>query len=290
MNCSSSPVPSVATTSAWVSPRVNSAEPWVRGSTPTSRDDLAHGLEVAAVDALAGVENVPAHDLGFELLEHAGDRAACRISVSAPSGKKCAITFSLTAATASWRSCLSHDRIGGAQVLLGEAEDFLLERLVVGDGESRGSLAAFSASLMIASITGWKWRWPNITAPSMISSDSSLASDSTIITASWVPATTRSSWLSGHLVERRIEHVFVVDEADAGAADRAHERRAGQRQRGGGRDHRHDVGIVLQVVRQRGDDHLRSQRQPSANSGRIGRSIRREVSVSFSVGRPSRLK
>ena len=34
-NCSSSPVPSVATTSACVSPRVNSAEPWVRGSTPT---------------------------------------------------------------------------------------------------------------------------------------------------------------------------------------------------------------------------------------------------------------
>ena len=36
-------------------------------------DDRAHGLDVAAVDALAGVENVPAHDLGFELLEHAGD-------------------------------------------------------------------------------------------------------------------------------------------------------------------------------------------------------------------------
>ena len=30
--------------------------------------------------------------------------------------------------------------------------------------------------------------------------------------------------------------------------------------------------------------------KPSTNSGRIGRSIRREVSVSFSVGRPSRLK
>ena len=37
------------------------------------RDDRAHGLEVAAVDALAGIEDVPAHDLGFELLEHAGD-------------------------------------------------------------------------------------------------------------------------------------------------------------------------------------------------------------------------
>jgi len=33
-----------------------------------------------------------------------------------------------------------------------------------------------------------------------------------------------------------------------------------------------------------------SQRQPSANSGRIGRSIRREVNVSFSVGPRSRLK
>ncbi len=30
----------------------------------------------------------------------------------------------------------------------------------------------------------------------MISSDSSFASDSTISTASWVPATTRSSWVS----------------------------------------------------------------------------------------------
>ncbi len=33
-------------------------------------------LTIAAVDALAGVEDVPANDLGFELLEHAGRRAA----------------------------------------------------------------------------------------------------------------------------------------------------------------------------------------------------------------------
>ena len=36
MICSSCPVPSVATQKAWVSPRVNSAEPCARGSTPTS--------------------------------------------------------------------------------------------------------------------------------------------------------------------------------------------------------------------------------------------------------------
>ena len=35
MICASRVVPSVVTTSACVSPRVNSAEPWVRGSTPT---------------------------------------------------------------------------------------------------------------------------------------------------------------------------------------------------------------------------------------------------------------
>ncbi len=34
MRCASRSVPSVATTSACVSPRVNSALPWVRGSTP----------------------------------------------------------------------------------------------------------------------------------------------------------------------------------------------------------------------------------------------------------------
>ena len=37
-------------------------------------------------------------------------------------------------------------------------------------------------------------------------------------------------------------------------------------------------------------DHLRLVAEALGNSGRIGRSIRREVSVSFSDGRPSRLK
>ena len=36
MICSSSDVPRVAETIAWVSPRVNRADPWARGSSPTS--------------------------------------------------------------------------------------------------------------------------------------------------------------------------------------------------------------------------------------------------------------
>ena len=59
-----------------------------------------------------------------------------------------------------------------------------------------------------------------------------------------------------HFVERRVEHVFVIDEADAGRADRTLERRARQRQRRGRGHQRQNVGIVFHVVRQHGDDHL----------------------------------
>src|SRR5438309_525972 len=45
-------------------------------------DDRTHGLHVAAVDPLAAVEDVPAHDLGFELLEHGRHLAGlvCRLA------------------------------------------------------------------------------------------------------------------------------------------------------------------------------------------------------------------
>ena len=60
-----------------------------------------------------------------------------------------------------------------------------------------------------------------------------------------------------HLLERRVDDDLVLDIADAGAADRAHEGHAGKRQRGGGRDHRENVGIGLHVMAQHRDDDLR---------------------------------
>ena len=60
-----------------------------------------------------------------------------------------------------------------------------------------------------------------------------------------------------HLVDRRIEHVLIVDEGDARGANRAHERRAGERERGGSRHHRHDIRIVLLIVRQHSHGDLR---------------------------------
>ncbi len=93
-----------------------------------------------------------------------------------------------------------------------------------------------------------------------------------------------------HLVEMRVENIFAVDVADARAADRAHEGNAGERQRCRGGNHRQDVGIVLEIVLDDGDDDLGVVLVAFRKSGRIGRSIRRETSVSFSDGRPSRLK
>ena len=96
-----------------------------------------------------------------------------------------------------------------------------------------------------------------MTAPSMISSESSLASDSTISTPSPVPATTRSRAESGRFVLQRVQDVLAVDIADAGGGDRAEERNAGDGQRRRGADQGDDVGIVLQVMAQHGADDLR---------------------------------
>jgi hypothetical protein len=51
-----------------------------------------------------------------------------------------------------------------------------------------------------------------------------------------------------HVVDGRVQDVLAILEAHAAARDRPHEGRARDRQRGGGRDHRDDVGIVDEVV------------------------------------------
>ena len=142
----------------------------------------------------------------------------------------------------------------------------------------------------MASITGWKCRWPNITAPSMMSSDSSLASDSTISTASCVPATTRSSWLSDiSSICGLSTYSLLMKPTRApptgpmnGAPESVSAAEAATIATMSGSFSRSCDSVVMMT--------WVSQRQPSANSGRIGRSMSREVNVSFSVGRPSRLK
>src|SRR5208337_4969564 len=89
---------------------------------------------------------------------------------------------------------------------------------------------------------------------------------------------------------RGIEDVSAVQIADARSADRTQERHAGNRERSGGADQRGNVRIHFPLTESTEATTCTSLVKPSGNSGRIGRSMSREVSVSFSVGRPSRLK
>ena len=62
-------VPSVATTSAWVSPRVNK-----RGAVRARQNadfarDRTHGPRIATVDPRPVVQDLPANDLAFQFLE-----------------------------------------------------------------------------------------------------------------------------------------------------------------------------------------------------------------------------
>src|SRR3979490_614974 len=84
MICSSRPVPSVATTSACVSPRVKSAEPCGPGRTPPrapiarTAGGRAPRAGVAAVDARLAVQDLVADDFRFELERNVLDRVRIR--------------------------------------------------------------------------------------------------------------------------------------------------------------------------------------------------------------------
>ena len=215
--------------------------------------DRPHGRQVAAVDAPAGIEDLVADDVRLELLELVADQRQ-------PSG--------VLAAEQLLGRGLDRLDLLVAQLLGGLAVGLAQRRLEIAlhgahrarrdrpPAAPRAPWRRPAASSMIRSITGWNWLWPNTTAASMVSSDSSLASDSTIITASRVPATTRSRSLRLGLLDRRVEDELAVRVADPGGSDRAQERHAADGQRRRGRDHGQDVGIVLAVMGQHGDDDL----------------------------------
>jgi hypothetical protein len=71
MRCASRSVPRVVTTSAWVSPRVNKAEPWVRGKHAVADFDGAHGARVAAVNTRLAGQNLATHNSGFDFKQQA---------------------------------------------------------------------------------------------------------------------------------------------------------------------------------------------------------------------------
>ena len=60
-----------------------------------------------------------------------------------------------------------------------------------------------------------------------------------------------------HLVNVGVQNVLVANQGNASTCDGTIEGNTGNSQRGGGRHHRHDIGIVLEVMAQNGRDDLR---------------------------------
>ena len=58
-----------------------------------------------------------------------------------------------------------------------------------------------------------------------------------------------------HVVHAGVQHIVATREANAGRANRAHERHAGNRKRGGHGHHGNDIGVIHQIVAQHGCHH-----------------------------------
>ena len=293
MLCSSRPVPSVVATSACVSPRVNSAEPWVRGSTPV-RIVIGRTVRVSRPSMRGSPSRIWLRTI-FDFHVEAGSSRTTLASAGRPRRSTQRVRARCAGsrrASASARSSLH--AIGLVAARPRPARAILLDAApssLAGGSQSQVGLPPSSASSLIALIAACICSWPNTTAPSITSSDSSCASDSTISTACSVPATTRFSCEFSSCGLGRVEHVLAVDVAHARGADRAVERDAGERQRRRGADHRRDVGVDLRVERQHRarPPALRCRSRPGTAGGAAGRSGARSGSPSRE-GRPSRLK
>ena len=212
------------------------------------RDDRTHRLAVAAVDALAGIEDGVAHDVLLELLELLLDQLGLEIFRDHLFERGVLHVFDLVAAR-----LLVHFAISGAQIGLGKLaqallgalggfrlrrQDARLLRRLLGQADDRVDDRLETAMaehdrvehLLLGQFLGFGFDHQH----------AFLGAGDHQVEAQF-----------RQLVDLRIEHVLAIDEADARRGDRAHEGNARDRQRGGGADHGDDVRIVLQVM---GDD------------------------------------
>jgi hypothetical protein len=157
------------------------------------RGDRAHGVERTAVDADLGGQHRVAHGLVFEFAEflrQLGGLPAVGFSLLRQRGHHVLLQCG--------NGVLALQLVAHREGLGQAIADGGLQRVDQARARGRrcpvhfGLPASATSALMVSIATCICW-WPNTTAPSITSSDSSAASDSTISTASLVPATTSSS-------------------------------------------------------------------------------------------------
>ena len=220
-------------------------------------DDRPDGGQVASVDAAAVVEDVPADHVGLELLD---DRVEGRVGllVLGEAGED----LRLGGGDRVLAGELVADAEGGAHRLAAERLGALVERAVRRRVELEGLAGGVLGHvddhvdhrlhLLVAELD----RAEHLGLRELVGLELDHhhrvlgAGDDQVEPLLGVVAQLL------HVVDRRVQHVGAVDEADARRADRAHEGHAGERQRGGGGDHADDVGVVLHVVGEDGGDDL----------------------------------
>ena len=220
-------------------------------------DDRAHRHEIAAVDAAAVVEDVPAHHVGLELLDDELEVLALPLLLGQAGEDRL-----LGRADRGLAVELVADAEGGAHRLAAGRLGAVVERGVVGRGEGErlagGVLGHVDDQvdhrlhLLVAELH----RAEHLGLGELVGLG--LDHHHRVLGA----GDDQVEPLLGvapqllHVVDCRVEHVAAVDEPDARRADRAEERRARQGSAARGGDHADDVGIVLHVVAEHGDDDL----------------------------------
>ena len=195
MICSSRPVPSVTLTSAWVSPRVNSAEPWVRGSTPT-RTLIGRTVRVSRPSIRGSPSRIWVRTIFDSRLKNTS--LAWLAPNSVPAALASSSSLAMVALRISFRrelrACFWRmPKAARSSASASSATRAMSASSLAGGFQSQTGLPASSASSFIAWIAACMFSCPNTTPPSITSSGSSCASDSTIKTPCSVPATTRLS-------------------------------------------------------------------------------------------------
>ena len=87
-------------------------------------------------------------------------------------------------------------------------------------------------------------------------------------------------------VECRVQHIGAIDIANARRADRAEERDAGKREGGRTTHHGDDIGIIFQIMRQHGRNHLDFIAE-ALRKKRADRAVNKARNQGLRFGRPA---
>ena len=226
------------------------------GQHPDLGQDRAHGGQIPPVDAALVVENVPAHDLGLSVVERLRDLLRGKLRFGAR-GRERAKHLRLGGVDGGVTLLLLGDRIGGAQIGLARIQHRLLDRSVIVRREVAGLLGGLLGQpddrlkdRLECGVAGHH-RFQHRVFGELLG----LRLDHQHRVRGAGDDKIEGRIL--HLLDGRVDLDLALDDADARAADRAHERHAGEGERGRGGDHRQNVRIRLEVIREDRRDDLR---------------------------------